>query len=934
MSRKSLEDIIEAAEGGAVVVTVNKRLARYLSARYEASMHAGGRAAWTSPVIMPLYSWVKSLLEDSWQEGRAALITEARAAALWKKIIEGDKVIAGREVLLAGGAWRAAYNAYGLMKEYCQRSLGDEIYLGEEALAFKRWSRKYEEELKRLGYMDRSELLDVVTCRIKKGPSPEGCTEMVLPNKVVFAGFDDMTPQRAAFVRALEEAGTEVDCWPHEPSAIADDEAFLPDDAEATVEVRSFKNRTDEVKSVARWLRKVAAPGIRVGVIVPELDRYREVILREFSAELSPSSVLPRKKQGGTADVSQVFNISLGSPLAGEPLVKGALDLLSFGLWDEDISRIGHILLSPFIASSEEERLELAALDAKLKDKKILKIRLRELRKKCENETGSLKVFAGRLDRWIELLEKDKARALPSIWAERFSSLLTALGWQGGGESSSKSSLSLTSREYQTLESWKALLSEFAALGDIVGVISRKDAVARIRSMAAEKIFQMETTEVGIEVLGLLEASGQDFDHVWLMGAHGDALPGHVSANPFIPIELQRRFGMPRSTPEIMLGFARNSLKRIFQSGKSFVVSSPLEVEGKEIGLSPLLVGLPLRSKAASGEDKMPQGSSLKAAVHESCVLEDMPDEVRLPLDGEELKGLKGGTSVIKDQLECPFKAFALHRLGARTAALPEEGLDAGERGSIVHKVLELFWREVKTSARLKELKDAGELKGAIDRVTAEALKGFYEKRLPRQLIVMEGERVSLLVAQWLELELGRAPFKVEQTEFNEDVLIGGLRIVTRLDRVDTLENGAKVVIDYKTGDCKKNAWKPDELTEPQMLLYDIGSGFDAIAFASLKLSKTRFIGITKDAGMLPDVKSLDEDSGWRKSIEGVEDWEDLKDRWREALTTIAEKFVEGRNEVEPRKKKVCDFCELPIFCRIFEADTGNYDEQEEADNG
>ncbi len=952
----TLEEIIKAIEGGAVVVTVNKRLARYLSASFEAAMVGRGCLSWPTPVVLPLGSWARSLLQESWQTGRPALITEARAVALWKKIIEEDPQLEASDLLIAGGAWQAASSAYALMKEYCLKGLGEEIYLGKEALAFKRWSRSYDKALKQLGFMDFSELIGIAGEAVVDGG-------VVLPDKVVFAGFDETTPQRAVFLQVLERAGVVLANWPSDPCATGN-EGVLPSGIGGRTKLRSFKGPVQEVRGAALWIRKVLASShellassdlqlignqrIRIGVIVPELGGYRDFILREFGAELSPVSVLPWEES------TDVFNLSLGAALSSEPLISALLDILTMGLWPEDISRMSSVLLSPYLCETWQEGLELAAIDVELKRKKYLKVGLRDIRGMASGRGESLKAFTGRIELWIEELDKAKAPALPSVWAGRFSSLVARIGFFGGwsGHANSQAKSGLTSREYQSLESWKGLLAEFAGLGDILGAISRRAAASRLRAMAAEKIFQVETVTgasvggVSVEVLGMLEASGQDFDHIWLMGAYDDVLPGPASPNPFIPIELQRRFGMPRATPEKMLGFAGASLKRIFQSAGSFVVSYPLEIEGKEVALSPLLSGVVKEEEnhknkdgTALGAEPSGSGSTLKAAVHKACALEDMAEDGDIGLSNLGAAALRGGTSVIKDQSECPFRAFAKHRLGARGVALPEDGLDAAERGNLVHEALEFFWKEVKDSQRLRALKDSGELEAVVEQAVALALRSYYARRLPRRLLDMEGERVVALVRQWLEVELKRSPFTVVQTEFDEKVTIGGLSIVARPDRLDELENGARVVIDYKTGNCTKNAWLPDKMAEPQMLLYGIGTDFDAIAFASLKLAGTKFVGISKDDGILPGVKSIGNDKQWRAKIEGVEDWDDLREMWRQALTQLAEDFVAGICKVSPTrdargKPTACLYCELPILCRIFELDGESPDESEVVEYG
>jgi hypothetical protein len=51
-----------------------------------------------------------------------------------------------------------------------------------------------------------------------------------------------------------------------------------------------------------------------------------------------------------------------------------------------------------------------------------------------------------------------------------------------------------------------------------------------------------------------------------------------------------------------------------------------------------------------------------------------------------------GGSSVLTHQSQCPFKAFATMRLGARSWRPAEAGLNAAQRGKLLHDVLHNFW--------------------------------------------------------------------------------------------------------------------------------------------------------------------------------------------------------------------------------------------------
>src|SRR3569623_1730744 len=62
---------------------------------------------------------------------------------------------------------------------------------------------------------------------------------------------------------------------------------------------------------------------------------------------------------------------------------------------------------------------------------------------------------------------------------------------------------------------------------------------------------------------------------------------------------------------------------------------------------------------------------------------------------------LPGGASVLEKQAACAFRAFAEVRLFSTPLDTAVLGLDAGERGSIVHRVLQLFWTQVRGQAEL-----------------------------------------------------------------------------------------------------------------------------------------------------------------------------------------------------------------------------------------
>ena len=61
-------------------------------------------------------------------------------------------------------------------------------------------------------------------------------------------------------------------------------------------------------------------------------------------------------------------------------------------------------------------------------------------------------------------------------------------------------------------------------------------ALSRLGELAAASPFQVENEGAPIQIMGLLEATGLRFDHLWIMGLHDEALPAAANPNPFLPI--------------------------------------------------------------------------------------------------------------------------------------------------------------------------------------------------------------------------------------------------------------------------------------------------------------------------------------------------------------------------------------------------------------
>ena len=270
-----------------------------------------------------------------------------------------------------------------------------------------------------------------------------------------------------------------------------------------------------------------------------------------------------------------------------------------------------------------------------------------------------------------------------------------------------------------------------------------------------------------------------------------------------------------------------------------------------------------------------------------------------------------GGASILKLQAQCPFRAFSERRLFSAPLDEIEQGLDAGERGNLLHDVMAAFWKRVETQQALRQMSDATRfdtLKLAIHTALA---KTTAEAATPWQLRYLDVQRqwlLDLLLPDWLAVELARPPFQVLHTEFKlHDRAIGPLRLDARVDRIDALldadhpaasDSSPLLILDYKTGNIPSKPWDGDRPDEPQLPLYTVLAAplpVTGIAFARLKAGKF----------------ALDDCSG--------ADFTSRLDDWRHVLTHLAEAFVHGDTTVDPKTAGVCAHCAQAALCRIHE---------------
>jgi len=106
----------------------------------------------------------------------------------------------------------------------------------------------------------------------------------------------------------------------------------------------------------------------------------------------------------------------------------------------------------------------------------------------------------------------------------------------------------------------------------VTGKMGFNAARERLRSMAREAIFQPEARDVPIQVMGVLESAGQEFDHLWVMGLTDEAWP--LPARPiFHSRSRATRAGIPQADPVSSLELDRRITQGWMRCSSEVVVS-------------------------------------------------------------------------------------------------------------------------------------------------------------------------------------------------------------------------------------------------------------------------------------------------------------------------------------------------------------------------
>ncbi|OUS07537.1 double-strand break repair protein AddB [Rhodobacterales bacterium 52_120_T64] len=602
-----------------------------------------------------------------------------------------------------------------------------------------------------------------------------------------------------------------TDQWLQEGPRLASD---LPDACEGMTLIEASSQRA-EAEAIAIRLRRAADEGQKAALVTPD-----RVLARRVASVLSRWDISPDDSAGRPLPLTPpgVFLRRLVALVGSHLTPEGLLAILKHPLCGGVAGRSEHLQMT------RKLELEMLRGGAPFID------------------WAELTAWAEKADatNWIDTIH---AALLPllnaapemhlSDWitlhrdiAERLSGGLDELGplWEKeAGEAA--------------LEAFAAMEEE-AAFGSVIPIVQYRALFQSVLN-GIEVRNEAYLPHPNIAILGTLEARVQSADLVVLGGLNEGIWPSAPQPDPWMSRDMRRQIGLP--LPERRTGLSAHDFQQAI-AARQVVLSrsirdgdAPTVASRWVIRLLNLLNGLgPVGITALN--DMRARGADL-LALSEAMNLpecEVLPAVRPSPSPPVSARPDQLSVTRIETLIRDPFTIYAEKVLKLRALDPPGKVADARERGTALHKVLEVFVE--RTQEGLPE--DAEKVFGDVAR---EVLEDLVPWPSVRRLWLARLRKIAGWFVAGERDRRERAGLLAQEASGKR--ALGGFTLTAKADRIDMLANGSFAIYDYKSGGLpSKRQAKEFAVQLPLEGAIAQAGGFEGIAKG--KVSHLELIGL------------------------------------------------------------------------------------------
>jgi len=847
-----------------------------------------GATVWPTPRVRDFASWLSDwhTLRQRIDPDLPRLLDELEERELWRRVVLESPW--SLELLEPMGAAEAARRARRAMLEHGIPAAALAHYPGAETAALREWIQAFDARCRELEAIPADALLGRL--------APPG-------EKIAWIDSPGWRPVVRHWLGTVAAMGP-LPAPGAAPGAPA---------AQCAATLCYAATPEQELAMIAEWAERRLArdPASRLWIAVPDLRSRRDALIDAFDAVLAPQRFGLAAPERAAAGGAIVYAVAGGTPLADYAPVRSALTVMGLCRGLVSFERFSAALRAPELQADPAAAAAAACLDLKLRTEARSDMQLADWLTLARRLAATLAPSAlgalTRLEHLLQHADSGAAVRLPSQWVQHWIALYEAVPWAHADR--------WGSRDYQAADKFRELLARIACADRSLGLQRRESAEALVASAARDTAFQPETGVAPVWITAQCTDPWLSYAGIWISGLSERRWPAPAEPVPLLPIALQVRHGIETASAASQWALARELQSRWPQRTAELIVSCAGGATSGPVSISPLAQALapppPGSSPHASESPPHARGGVrphwqrqwLAAPVLERVVAETAP-----PFGRDERTR---GVATLRAQSRCPFRGFAETRLEAAVLDRPDPGFNALERGIIVHAALEGLWGELRDWDNLQALAGADQ-RELLGRWAAEAVATGARRRDPGAVWQRrERERLEALLAEWLDVERRREAFTVEALEVAEPALnLAQLEFRCRIDRVDRLADGTRVLIDYKTGSQQAD-WRGERPDNPQLPVYALmrPDALAAVAYAEVKAGDASFVHESARRGIFAPGSAAGK-------LDGTASFDALVAVWRERMTRLAAEFAAGRADVEPNAG-ACRSCALPGLCRI-----------------
>jgi len=434
----------------------------------------------------------------------------------------------------------------------------------------------------------------------------------------------------------------------------------------------------------------------------------------------------------------------------------------------------------------------------------------------------------------------------------------------------------------------------------------------------------------GLQIMGVLETRGLDFENLIITSFNEGVYPGKGATNSFIPYNLRRGFGLP--TYEYQDAITSYNFYRLIQRAKNITFIYDSRTEGMQTGevsrfIHQLYYHYGIRFNRKTVTYDIGFGSAEPISIEKtpavvekiSCFLSDDDNAAAL------------SASSIKDYIECPLRFYLTRVEDMEQPDEITETIEDNMFGNLFHATMEYIYQPFK--GKIITTEDFEQIISnplLIDKQINKAFAVKYFKLRNTDTVELEGNNLLIAhvirkyIVQVLRTDKLYAPFKYVDSEYKcrirIPISVGHVNIKGFIDRIDEKEGRIRI-LDYKTGSGKLEFKSVEEVFEhnndkrPKYVLQTFLYG---ILYKSQAQGKTIVPGIYYMRDVFKDgfITELQykQDS---KTRVAVEDFTDFEQEFMQHLTACLEELFDPSTPfVQSVSSEPCKYCPFTGVCK------------------